>query len=176
MKDTKTLVHRLFGSIKENFLEVFVRSFMCMAAILSYDWTVDQPTQLFRRKTCFCVELVKLLPVNWYNVDIYHILVLQEYWVLTDSRIPLNPVLGAWELLHFPLFLISDSIKPSLLFSNIVGSLYFWRICFSRLFENVYWKIVSEYDQEIPQSQTADNPMAPRGRATQPSRDTRKTT
>ena len=36
-------------------------------------------------------------------------------------------------------------------------------------------KIASEYDQEIPQSQTADNPMAPRGRATQPSRDTRKT-
>ena len=33
----------------------------------------------------------------------------------------------------------------------------------------------SEYDQEIPQSQTADNPVAPRGRATQPSRDTRKT-
>ena len=36
-------------------------------------------------------------------------------------------------------------------------------------------KIVSEYDQEITQSQTADNPMAPRGRAAQPSRDTRKT-
>ena len=35
--------------------------------------------------------------------------------------------------------------------------------------------IVSEYDQEIPQSQTADNPMAPRGRSAQPSRDTRKT-
>ena len=34
---------------------------------------------------------------------------------------------------------------------------------------------VSEYDQEIPQSQTADNPMAQRGRATQPSQDTRKT-
>ena len=30
-------------------------------------------------------------------------------------------------------------------------------------------KIVSEYDQEIPQSQTADNPVAPRGRAAQPS-------
>ena len=26
-------------------------------------------------------------------------------------------------------------------------------------------KIVSEYDQEITQSQTADNPVAPRGRA-----------
>ena len=36
-------------------------------------------------------------------------------------------------------------------------------------------KIVSEYDQEIPQSQTADNPMAPRGRAAQPSQDSRKT-
>ena len=36
-------------------------------------------------------------------------------------------------------------------------------------------KIVSEYDQEIQQSQTADNPVAPRGRAAQPSRDTRKT-
>ena len=36
-------------------------------------------------------------------------------------------------------------------------------------------KKVSEYDQEIPESQTADNPVAPRGRAAQPSRDTRKT-
>ena len=37
------------------------------------------------------------------------------------------------------------------------------------------FKIVNEYDQEIPQSQTADNPVAPRCRAAQPSRDTRKT-
>ena len=36
-------------------------------------------------------------------------------------------------------------------------------------------KTACEYDQEIPQSQTADNPVAPRGRAAQPSRDTRKT-
>ena len=35
-------------------------------------------------------------------------------------------------------------------------------------------KIVIEYDQERPQSQTADKPMSPRGRATQQSRDTRK--
>ena len=35
--------------------------------------------------------------------------------------------------------------------------------------------IVSEYDQEIPQSQTVDKPIAPRRRATQPSRDTMKT-
>ena len=36
-------------------------------------------------------------------------------------------------------------------------------------------KIVSEYNQEIPQSQTADNPVASQGRAAQPSRGTRKT-
>ena len=49
----------------------------------------------------------------------------------------------------------------------------------TELFERVIWstwhlpglKMVSEYDQEIPQSQTADNPIAPRGRATQSSRD-----
>ena len=36
-------------------------------------------------------------------------------------------------------------------------------------------KLGSEYDQEIPQSQTADKAMASRGRATQPSPDTRRT-
>ena len=35
-------------------------------------------------------------------------------------------------------------------------------------------KIVSEYDQEISQSQTADNPMVPGGRAAQSLRDSRK--
>ena len=30
-------------------------------------------------------------------------------------------------------------------------------------------KLVSEYDQELPQSQTADIHVAPRGRAAQPS-------
>ena len=46
-------------------------------------------------------------------------------------------------------------------------------VCCTLLY--VLSRIVSEYDQEIPQSQTADNPMASRGRATQPSQDTRKT-
>ena len=36
-------------------------------------------------------------------------------------------------------------------------------------------KIVSEYEQEIPQSQTADKPMAPRRKAKKHSRDTMKT-
>ena len=34
------------------------------------------------------------------------------------------------------------------------------------MYDNVL-EIVSEYDQEIPQSQIADNPVAPRGRAAQ---------
>ena len=38
-----------------------------------------------------------------------------------------------------------------------------------------YLKIVSGYDQEIPQSQTADKPMAPQGSATQPSTNNRET-
>ena len=33
-------------------------------------------------------------------------------------------------------------------------------------------KIVSEYDREIPQSQTANKPVAPRGRATQHNHET----
>ena len=37
------------------------------------------------------------------------------------------------------------------------------------------YKIVSEYDQEISQSQTTDSPVAQRGRAAQPTPDTRKT-
>ena len=38
-----------------------------------------------------------------------------------------------------------------------------------------YIKIVSEHNQEIPQSQAADKTISPQGRASQPSRDTRKT-
>ena len=45
----------------------------------------------------------------------------------------------------------------------------------SALSQQVTTKIVSEYDEEIAQSQTADKPVASRGRATQQSRDTRKT-
>ena len=44
-----------------------------------------------------------------------------------------------------------------------------WPFCY------VGSKIVSEYDQDIPQSQTADYPVVPGGRAAQPSQDTRKT-
>ena len=53
--------------------------------------------------------------------------------------------------------------------------LYTVSCIFLYFLQSSYTKIVNEYDQEIPQSQTADNPVAPRGRAAQPPRDTRKT-
>ena len=42
------------------------------------------------------------------------------------------------------------------------SKLYHWYIYY-----DLISKIVSEYDQELPQSQSADNPMAQRGRAAQ---------
>ena len=69
-----------------------------------------------------------------------------------------------FRLFHFTKVLTKPSLKGSASLSNI-----------SHATINFSSKIVSEYDQEIPQSQTADNPVAPRGRAAQPSRDTRKT-
>ena len=75
----------------------------------------------------------------------------------------------------------TGTVKPELLYTHTFVNIYVehWR-CTTLLYNNdkVYIscaKIVSEYDQEIPQSQTADNTVKPRGRATQPSRDTRKT-
>ena len=35
----------------------------------------------------------KTSPVYRYSIDIFHILVLQEYWVMKESRIPLKSVL-----------------------------------------------------------------------------------
>ena len=67
--------------------------------------------QIFQRsqQLSLCrVEMVKLLPVHRYSVDIFHILVLQEYWVLTENRV-LGEVGGvlAKELLHLTLVLIN---------------------------------------------------------------------
>ena len=40
------------------------------------------------------MELVKLLHIHRYSVEFFfQIKVLQEYWVLAESRIPLKPVL-----------------------------------------------------------------------------------
>ena len=58
-----------------------------------------------------------------------------------------------------------------------LNSLQFQKI-FSIVFplpQKVETKVVSEYDQKMPQSQTAEKPVAPWGRATQQSRDTRQT-
>ena len=51
-------------------------------------------------------------------------------------KIFLKLVLGAWELLHFPLVLMSQLNKTQsvVFYCNIVVSLYFYKNCFSRLF------------------------------------------
>ena len=52
----------------------------------------------FRKSFCFQNDAAQKLDF---------ILVFQEYWVLMDSKIPLKPVVGALELLHFPLVLMN---------------------------------------------------------------------
>ena len=78
------------------------------------------------------------------------------FYLLED---PLKFEGSSWSLYKFNLYCSSDDIWNLL----IIGS------------EKLVPKIVNEYDQETPQSQTADNPVAPRGRDAQPSQDTRKT-
>ena len=56
---------------------------------------------------------------------------------------------------------------PIVKYGGTCAMLNFEIICILKVGNNdKFLKIVSEYDQEIPQSQTADNHMAPRGRAT----------
>ena len=56
-------------------------------------------------------------------------------------------------------------LKNDLSFIQIVAAIYYIYIYRMALYGNCAnkAKIVSEYDQEIPQSQTSDNPVAPRG-------------
>ena len=42
----------------------------------------------------YFLSLRALTTMHRYSNDMFHILVLQEYWVLIDSRIQLMPVLG----------------------------------------------------------------------------------
>ena len=61
---------------------------------------------------------------------------------------------------------ISDKLRVLLAFygfcaTNLINSIIQEQECYILYII----KIVSEYDQEIPQSQTADNPLASRGRA-----------
>ena len=51
----------------------------------------------------------------------YHILVLREFRVLTENRILLKPVLGGVRIVALSII----SHESNLLFSYIVGSLYF---------------------------------------------------
>ena len=73
-------------------------------------------------------------------------------------------------------FLSKPGIAMELIEADDIGRKAVEDFIDSLLVKNLsFTKIGSEYDQEIPQSQTVDNPVASRGSAAQPSRDTRKT-
>ena len=59
----------------------------------------------------------------------FHTLVFQEYCALIESRIRLGPGPWVWWFLRIPLVLTNRTNQLSLLFSYIIGSLYFQIIC-----------------------------------------------
>ena len=78
------------------------------------------------------MELVKLLPVHRYSVVIFF-----KFWTfenIRESRIPLKPVIGGMRSVALSISSHEQAQKTYLLFSNIVGSLYFRRIQFFRFF------------------------------------------
>ena len=70
---------------------------------------------------------------------------------------------------------LTQSITNSTRRLSLIGIYAIWQLSLGCLLMRTIAKIVSEYDQEIPQSQPVENPVEPRGRAAQPSQDTRKT-
>ena len=69
----------------------------------------------------------------------------------------------------FKLLLNQSSEQRTCLIDSSLHTLQNFALEFRQFFQEgllkLLLKIVSEYDQEIPQSQTADNPVASRGRA-----------
>ena len=56
-----------------------------------------------------------------------------------------------------------SKVKKLQVFAMVYHHLWSSRFVCSKVYNLIYAKLVSEYDQEIPQSQTADNPMALQG-------------
>ena len=62
--------------------------------------------------------------------------------------------------------LVDTSFRVSMIKFACISERDIYRLCFRNCIVVLFKKIVSKYDQEIPQSQTADKPVASRGRAT----------
>ena len=93
-----------------------------------YNYYINTLIYLLGGETAKYIYLQPMLMSFSPYIDIvmilFHILVLDEYWILKESRIPLKPVLGGVRIVALSIT-SHDSIKPGLLFSYIVGSLYF---------------------------------------------------
>ena len=89
------------------------------------------------------MELIKLLPVHRYSVDIFHTLVLRAYWVQTESRITLKLVLGSVRIValsissheqtqlnrvcYFLIVLVLSFSEGSILQSIYIKSFHFYK-------------------------------------------------
>ena len=118
---------------------------------------------------------------------------LHQWWACLQNKLPLgfsqpgNIVKCSTKISMF--YFIFMNIKTQtndavfFIITVIQGLCFKWLLTFLNLNQNLTlpeYKIlagikISEYDQEILQSQTADKPMTSWGRATQQSGDTRKT-
>ena len=63
-----------------------------------------------------------------------------------------------WQISQYFFSEYPISLKVTKLLNTVVGPIPLWHIHGGKMYRV---KIVNEYDQEIPQSQTADNPVAP---------------
>ena len=130
---------------------------------------------------------IRLREKIWRGCSEMFLVNLMKLWTTWPSLVPrqqqLIPASNLWSLRYF-------SPQKLLINTSILHHFYIWWIPIlylgssSLTFEKTALdiqssvepaKIVSVYDPEIPQSQTADKPVASWGRATQQSRDTRKT-
>ena len=93
---------------------------------------------------------------------------LQHQPIISEMMIDMLPKIK----LKTPLPLPVQKCRDRVVSSNHIALKLIYIVSVHILKEKI---IVREYDQEIPLSQIADNPMATRGRATPPSQDTRKT-
>ena len=103
---------------------------------------------------------------------------------LSNTIVPLSKVFESYiieydiSIIKLKVSLLANVIVPLLnmkvTVSNVIAPLSYWLALAARLFGNIYHLslrcshalIASEYNQEISQSYTRDQPTAPRGRAT----------
>ena len=73
----------------------------------------DLTNVIERRCRCFCVEMVKPFPCIDIVLMIFRSLVIQEYWVLTESRTPLKPVLWGMRIVALSTIVLINRLNKT---------------------------------------------------------------